>query len=503
MESFDALIEVLPTFFSLHAISLMLLGGIVALVLGLLPGLSGTEAMLILLPFTYRMGLADTMYVMMSAYAAAFVGGAVAGIFWGVPGSSTNITTTFDGHPMARQGRAFEALGAASMASAVGGIVSIVFIVILMPMMVPFSLLFGPPEWFTFVLFGLVVLAMTGEGSFLRALLSGALGLLLSCVGLSTVTGDIRFAFGSTYLWGGLTVIPAFIGLYPLAEAIDITFMNRGFASAPRHATVSQEHPARQLLRGSIKAITHVRAWLLSTIVGWFIGVIPGVGGTLANMMGYVLVKETSKDPESFGKGNIEGIIGSECANNASTGGALVPTLALGIPGSLNAVILLGIFLLNGIQPGENFFEKHLDITWIIILSAAAGTILGSAVVTAGGWKLASTLQRIDMRMIVPIIVFFGTIAAYLTRNNIMDVVTAYILAIVGYGMKKLEFSRLAFIVALMLGALLEKSYFQAITIGRGSHLIFIKSPTSIILWALVALATATFIWRAVQHARK
>lgn len=500
MEIFEALYNVLPEFFGIHAQMLMLFGGIVALIMGLLPGLSGTEAMLLLLPFTYRMNLKEAMFIMMSAYAAAFVGGAVTGIFFGVPGSSTNITTVFDGYSMTRKGRAFEALGAASMSSAIGGIISILLVVILMPWIVPVSLLFGPPEWFVFVVFGLVVLSMAGEGKFIRALLSGFLGLLVSCVGMSGITGDIRFTFGSTYLWGGITVIPAFIGLYPIAEAIDITFMQKLSLVNENVHKITSKTQISQLFKGSIETFVKVRAWLLSSIIGWFIGVIPGVGGALANMMGYVLVKETSRDRETFGQGNIEGVIGAEAANNASTGGALIPTLALGIPGSLNAVILLGIFLLHGIQPGTNVFEKHLDVTWIIILAAAWGTVFGSLVITASGWKLASIIYKIDIKMISPIIILVGSIAAYLARNNIVDVILAYIFAIVGYAMKHFQFSRLAFIIALMLGGLFESSYFQAMAIGRGSFKIFIKSPITIILWSLIIIIIVVEILRAKKN---
>ena len=496
MDIFEVFYKVLPEFFSAHAQMLMLFGGIVALIMGLLPGLSGTEAMLLLLPFTYRMSLMDSMLLMMSAYAAAFVSGAVTSIFFGVPGSSTNITTVFDGHAMTRQGRAFEALGAASMSSCIGGLVSLLLIVILMPFIVPLSLLFGPPEWFAFVVFGLVVLAMAGEGKFIRALASGSLGLLISCVGMSEVTGGIRFVFGSTYLWGGITVIPAFIGLYPLAEAIDITFMEKALPIKEDGQKINTKEQIRQLFKGTVNGFTKIRAWVLSSIIGWFIGVIPGVGGTLANMMGYVLVKETSPNRDNFGKGNIEGIIGAEAANNASVGGALIPTLALGIPGSLNSVILLGIFLLHGIQPGTNFFEKHVDVTWIIILAGAWGTIMGSLVITATGWKFASLIYKVDMKLIAPVIVYIGSIAAYLTRNNILDVVLAYILAIFGYAMKHLQFSRLAFIIALMLGGLTESSYFQAMAMGRGSSKIFIKSPTAIILWFFVLITVVLETWR-------
>ncbi len=495
----EAFVETLSLFMTFESLMLVIVGCLIALFMGLLPGLSGAEAMLILLPFTFRMPLFQAMLLMMSAYAGAFVGGAVTGILFGIPGCSTTIVTVFDGFPMRKQGRAFVAIGAAATASAVAGLLALLLTVAVMPLMVPFSLMFGPPEWFVFVLFGLVVLALAGEGRFLRALASGFLGILVGCIGLSIVTGDVRFTFGTSYLWGGIPIIPAFIGLYPLAEVIDLTFLSVK-NKAESDSLEFTENFTKNVWEGILVTFKKKKALVIGTITGWIIGVIPGVGGALANLMAYVLTKETSKEPETFGKGNVEGVVAAESGNNASVGGALIPTLALGIPGSVNTAILLGILLLHGIQPGTNVFEKYQDITWAIILSAAASTIFASVFVLIIGWRVAKVIHRIEIRYAVPVIVIIGSIAAYLTRGNVLDVVTAFVLALVGYGMKRFEFSRISFMIALMLGPLMEKSYFQALSIGRGSLKIFIQSPVVNILWVcvfIIMLASAFRSYRA------
>lgn len=489
----DIFLESFSTIIEPGSLFLIFIGTLIAFIMGLLPGLSGTEAMLVLLPFTYRMNVTEAMLLLMSAYAGAFVGGSVTGILFGIPGCSTTIATVFDGFPLRLQGKPFLAIGAAATSSIIGGIISVVAIVAVIPFMVPFSLLFGPPEWFAFVAFGLFVLAFVGEGKFLRALTSGMLGILLGTIGLCIVTGDIRFTFGTSYLWGGIPIIPAFIGLYPLAESIDLTFLkSTEDEESQQHILESQKAEMgnywEDLWEGTKLSFTKIRALSIGCITGFVIGVIPAVGATLANIMGYSLAKQTSKEPESFGKGNVEGVIAAESANNASVGGALIPALALGIPGSLNTAILLGILMLHGIRPGTNIFASRLDVTWIIILAVAAGTILASAFVITAGWRLAGLILNLNIRFIVPLIVFIGSIAAYLSRNNINDVVLAFILAFIGYGMKKYDFSRICLIIALILGPIFEKSYYQTLGIGRGSVGIMLKSPVVLTIF-IVTLA--------------
>ena len=487
----DAFFTAIVHFTTLESFLLLLAGCILALCLGILPGLSSTEAMIILLPFTFTLDLNSSMILLSAAYASAFVGGALTSIVFGIPGTSTGLATPLDGHPLHLKNKTVYAVSVAASSSACAGLLSLLIVVILLPVIEPLSLLFGPAEWFAFVVLGLVILAFSSEGSFEKGLISAGLGLLLSAVGLGVVTGMPRFTLGLTDLWGGIPIVAAFVGLYPLTEAFDMAL--RGHKDTKIDVQNSRKinsSPAQegQILEGITDTMIYTPKWILGAIIGWLVGVIPGVGGTLANMLGYLVIRETSKNKRKFGKGDVRGLIGSESANNASVGGALVPALALGIPGSLNTAILLGVFMINGVQPGTNVFSENLDVTFIILIGVAAATLLSSAIVMCGGWRLVDLISRMSTRLIAPGIMFIGFVAVLLARGNPFDLVIAGVLTLVGLAMKRNGFSRISFVIALMLGSLVESAFFQSLAIGRGSYGIFLESTTSIIIWFVVFL---------------
>lgn len=475
--------------FTIGNLSLLLMGCVLALVLGILPGLSSTEAMIILLPFTFSLGLNESMVLLSAAYASAFVGGSLTSIIFGIPGTSTGLATMLDGHPLHKQGRTIYAVAVASYSSAFAGLFSLAIVVVLLPVMEPVSLMFGPPEWFAFVMLGLVVLALSSESGFLRCLIAAGLGLLLGVIGLSVVTGFPRFTMGITGLWGGIPIVAAFVGLYPMTEAIGMILKNAPPVDRKELDATAFEvrnNATVQLREGLSDTIKHTPTWTLAGFVGWIVGVLPGVGGVLANLMGYLIVRETARNNENFGKGDVRGLIASEASNNGSVGGALVPALALGIPGSLNTAIMLGVFMINGVQPGTNIFTKNLDTTWLILMSVAIATVLSSAIVLMGGWRLVSLVARVRPVIIAPMIIFLGCMAVILARGNPFDLVFVALMTVVGVAMKAYSFSRISLVIALMLGALVESSFFQALAIGRGSYTVFVSSPTSLLIWAAV-----------------
>ena len=237
--------------------------------------------------------------------------------------------------------------------------------------------------------------------------------------------------------------------------------------------------------------------------MGWFVGVMPGVGGVLANMLGYLVVKETTKNNIKFGKGDVRGLIASEAANNGSVGGALVPALALGIPGSLNTAILLGVFMINGIQPGTNVFSDNLDVTWIILISVSLATLLSSSIIIFGGWRLVTFISQLNPKILAPTIIFLGCLAVILSRGNPLDLVFAGIMTFFGIFMKNYNYSRISLVIALMLGSLVESSFFQALAIGRGSYYIFIQSPTSVVSWVIVFMCIFLHFYKLLNISRK
>ncbi len=485
----DAFLAAAAELTTSQGLLLLLLGASLALVLGVLPGLSSTEAMVILLPFTFALNLNESMVLLSAAYASAFVGGALTSIVFGIPGTSTGLATVFDGHPLHLQGRTIYAVSVASYSSALGGLLSLLMVVALLPVIEPLSLLFGPAEWFAFVILGLVILAFSTEGAFLRSLISAGLGLLLSAIGLSVLAGSPRYTYGLTELWGGVPIVAAFVGLYPMTEALGMAMRRNASPAAEGPATEETSRSWRGETRAGLRdTLRHGPTVALSGAVGWLVGVIPGVGGVLANTLGYLVTKQVSRGNETFGKGDVRGLIGSEAANNGSVGGALVPALALGIPGSLNTAILLGVFMINGVQPGTNVFSENLNVTWLILLSVAVATILSSAIVLLGGWRIVSVIARLDPMLIAPTIIFLGCMAVILSRGNPTDLVFAAVMTGIGLAMKRYGYSRISLVIALMLGSLVESSFFQALAIGRGSFAVFVQSPTSLILWSVVVL---------------
>jgi putative tricarboxylic transport membrane protein len=476
-------------------LTLILAGCLIAMLMGILPGLSGTEALIILLPFTFQLNLSESMLLLSSAYAGSYVGGALTSIVFGIPGTSTSMATVFDGHPLHRQGRTAYAVTVASVASAAGGILSLVVVVLLMSVIEPLSLLFGPAEWFAFVVFGFVALALSNDARFVRVLISACLGLLLGSVGLSIVTATPRFTFGLPELWGGIPVVAAFIGVYPLTEAVYMA-LDRSGPPSTEAGTGSAARYLKEMGHAVRDVARHPGTVIATSGLGWVVGVIPGVGATLANMLGYMLARGIAKDQSRFGKGDVRGLIGAETANNASVGGALVPALALGIPGSLNTAILLGIFVMNGIQPGTNIFRDNLDVTWLILIAVAASTVIASAVIILGGAWLISMIAHVRPRIIPPVIVFVASIAALMSQGNSFDLVVAAVMTVVGVAMKAYGFSRIALVIALILGPLVESSFYQTLGIGRGSYLVFFQSTVSMIIWFVIAVCLGSHFFR-------
>lgn len=490
------IVEALSIAFTVEGLLLILAGCVLAMLMGMLPGLSGTEALLIVLPFTFHLGLNESMLILCSAYASSYVGGALTSIVFGIPGSSTNLATIIDGYPLHKQGRTIFAVNVAFIASAIGGLISIGLLVALIPFMEPVSLLFGPPEWFLIVIFGLVVLAFSSESSFLRVLISGAFGLLLATVGMSVIGGTQRYTMGLTDLWGGIPIIASFIGLYPLAEAVDLarTEWKKNEDGAEAREVLEGLKRKGQLREAAAAVARNPYPLGVGTFTGWFVGLVPGVGASLASILGYLVVKQVSPNQDSFGKGDVRGVIGAETANNATVGGALIPALALGIPGSVNTAVLLGVMMINGVQPGTNVFTSDLTLLWTILVAVTLSTVLASTIMILGGWRLVAGIARVPPRSTVPAIAMIACMSLLLARGNPFDLSVAIVMAAIGIVLKKYRFSRVAFIIALLLGPLVEQSYLQALSISRGSYLVFFESWVAIVLWAVIALCVGVHV---------
>lgn len=454
----------------------VMIGSAVGQVFGVLPGLSGSIAMALLIPMTFGMSAAEAMALLGGAMGAVTFGGAITAILFNTPGTPNNAATCLDGYPMAKQGKAGVALGAAATASALGAIFGLVVLTAVIPIMRQIVLAFGPPEYFMLAIFGLTIIASVSEGSFLNGLIAGAFGLFLSMIGLSPVAIDKRFTFGTLYLWDGIELVPALIGLFAIAEMINLVANSK---SVSRTGTVVKGG----ILEGILSVFKHFWLFIRCCVIGTFIGAIPGIGGSVSNFVAYAHAVQTEKDGK-FGQGDVRGVIASEASNDSKDGGALMPTLALGIPGSPTAAVLLGGLLIHGIFPGKQLMVDELPLVFTLVITLVVANLYTSTVgLLLGNWLTKITTA--PTTILAPIVLVLTTAGAYASRNNLGDIFVAVIIGIMGYLMSKFQVSRVPVIIGLVLGSLAEQSFSTALQISRGSYAVFFTRPYSLALFVL------------------
>jgi len=467
-------------------------GVVVGLVFGVIPGLGGTTALALLLPLTYGMEVGHAFAMAGGIMGAIAMGGSISAILLNAPGTGPSAATCLDGHPLAKQGRAADAIGAVATASPLGGLFGVLTFLIVLPVARDIVLLFGPPEFFLVAVFGIVTVAISASANLLRGLIAGGVGLMLSFVGYDTVHGGIRFTFGSDYLWDGIPLIPSLVGLFGMAEMIRLSIEG---------GTVAADAGAVRLdgvwsgIRATLK---HWKIVIRGSITGTLIGAIPGVGGTVATFIAYSTTKKADRDPQSFGTGRIEGIIAPESANNAKDSGALMPTLAFGIPGSAEMAVFLGILMLHGMQPGPTIFAEHQQDIYGLILAITLSAVLASVIgISFVRWLAAITLVK--GQILAPVVIAVSLVGVYAINLEPGDMVLASVIGVLGYLMLRFDYPRLPLVIALILGETAERGFQQSMMIGQGSWSIFFQSTTSIVLVALIVLSLC---WSFVPYLR-
>ncbi len=471
-------------FLLLNPVSLiyLVLGVLLFLVFGAMPGLGGPVAFAILIPLTYTMDPVSAFALLVGGHSAVMFGGSISAILINTPGTGQNVATCFDGYPLTQQGRAGEALGASAASSAMGSIVGAFVLAGMIPVMRMVVLAFGPPELFLICIFGLTTIAAVSRGSLLKGLVAGVLGLLLSFVGFERITGDLRYTFGTLYLWDGVNLIPVIIGLFAIAEVVHLCATGGSIAKREVSKT------AEGVLKGVRAVFKHWFLMIRCSIIGTVIGLIPGAGGAIANVVAYGHAVSTSKHPEKFGTGVIEGVIASESSNDAKDGGALVPTLAFGIPGSESMAILLGAFLIQGLQPGPEMLTKHVDflfsLVWMIVLGGILGAVIGLSVA-----HRLTRLTVVPFSLLAPFILVVGLLGSFCARGLLSDVFLTVIFGFLGYGMKKYGYPRGPTVIGLVLGHIVERNFHLSLQLF-GWHFLLRPIPLGLLLGlaALVAL---------------
>ena len=463
-------------------------GVLVGILIGALPGVGPPSGVAMLLPLTFGMDPTSGIIMLAALYAGTMYGGTITAVLINTPGESASVVTCLDGYQMALQGRAGAALGIAAIASFIAGTIGVVLLMLVSPLLARWSLSFGPPETFALMLLGLTTVTLLAGDDPLKGYISMVFGLMLAMVGYDIISGDARFGFGIIEMMDGIDFLPAAIGLFGLGEVL---------AGAEQKAAPLKTSLRLRDVLPSAQDFVRTR-WSIArgTVMGFLVGVLPGAGPTVAAFLAYTVEKKSSKTPERFGKGAIEGVAAPEAANNAAATAAMVPMLTLGIPGSATTAIMLGGLMMWGLRPGPMLFEKNPEFVWGLIASQYIANIM---------LLLLSTLfiplfvraVRIPYSILMPLIVVFCVTGAYSLKNNLWDVGQMLVMGVLGYFMKKLGYSPAALVLALVLGPLAERALRQSLIISDAGIGILVMRPISGVLTVLALLAILVPVARA------
>jgi putative tricarboxylic transport membrane protein len=463
---------------------LMMLGIVLGVLIGVLPGLGGANGVAILLPLTFSMPPTSAIILLSCIYWGALFGGAITSVLFNIPGEPWSVATTFDGYPMAQQGRAGEALTAAFTSSFIGAFFAVLMITFLAPLVAKFALKFGPPEFFAVYLLTFCSFVGMGKGSPMKILAAMMLGFALAAVGMDTVTGQLRLTFGQPELMRGFDFLIAVIGLFGIGEIL--LSMEEGLKFQGSSARIN----TRIVIETWKKLPKYWMTSIRSTLIGCWMGITPG-GATPASFMSYGIAKKMSPNGDKFGKGEVEGVVAPETAAHAAGTSALLPMLALGIPGSPTAAVLLGGLLIWGLQPGPLLFVEKPDFVWGLIASMYLGNIAGLIIVLTSVPLFASIL-RVPFAIIAPVIIAICAIGAYTVHNAMLDVWFMLGFGVIGYVFKKLDYPLAPLVLAVVLGDRAEDSFRQSMLLSQGSVTILWSNW---LVGSITTLALVLLLW--------
>ena len=484
MEEINALFQGFAVAMTPFNLMLMFVGVTLGVVIGVLPGLGGANGIAILLPLTFTMPPTSAIIMLSCIYWGALFGGAITSILFNIPGEPWSVATTFDGYPMAQQGRAGEALTAAFTSSFIGAFVAVVMITFLAPLVAKFALKFGPPEFFSVYFLTFCSFIGMGKGSPWKTLTAMMLGFALAAVGMDTVTGQLRLTFGFSELMRGFDFLVAVIGLFGIGEIL--LSMEEGLSFQGSKARIDMKVVIETWKKLPKYWLTTVR----SCLIGCWMGITPG-GATPASFMSYGVAKRMSPNGAQFGKGHIEGVIAPETAAHAAGTSALLPMLSLGIPGSPTAAVLLGGLLIWGLQPGPLLFVEKKEFVWGLIASMYLGNLAGLIIVLTCV-PLFAAILRIPFSIVAPLIIVICAIGAYTVHNAMLDIWLMMFFGVVGYVFKKLDYPMAPMVLALVLGDRAEDSFRQSMLISQGNLSVFFANG---LVGSIMALGLVMLFW--------
>lgn len=477
----DIIFSALNQILTFDAIVVILLGTFVGMFVGMLPGLSSTMGVALCIPFTFTMSSELSLILLGAVYVSSVYAGSIPAILLRTPGTDASIATSLDGYPLTQAGKGVEAIAMSTIASLFGGLFSVVILLTIAPTLSKFSLVFGPQDYTLLAVFGLITIVGVISGSPLKGLFSASIGLVLAAVGLDNFTGLPRFTYGVSELYDGVPLIPVLIGLFSVSQAINLC-SKKVIPGKTIGAEIKGKMPTLKIYKKCLRTLFR------SSIIGSIIGILPGAGTSIAAFISYNEAKRKSLTPENFGKGELEGIAASESANNAVTGGTLIPTLTLGIPGNAVTAVFIGGLTIHGMIPGPALFTEHAETTYTLILSLFFSNI-AFAIIGLYSAKYLVHVNRTPPKIIAPMIIVFSLIGAYALRNNMFDVWLALLFGIIGYFMEKADYPTAPLVIALILGPILEVNFRRSMQISNWDILTYVQSPISIGIMALIILS--------------
>jgi len=483
--------DAFSTLFSIQGIFFILLGTALGIFVGAIPGLTGVMLIALVLPLTYTMDSHLALTLLIAIYVGAISGGMVTSTLLRMPGTPASIVTTFDGYPMAKKGQPERALGLGVMASFVGGLISWGFLVLLAKPIAKLSLNFGPWEYFTLVLMALVLIATIGGKSLSKSLFAGFLGILLSMPGMAAATGQTRLTFNLPELNDGFKLLPVLIGLFAVNQIFREIINSRKTSKAPAIHTTGAKIRLKDFAQHGVNMVR-------SSIIGTWIGLLPGIGANIGSVTSYSVAKSTSKEPEKFGTGHEDGVVAAESANNATIGGALIPLVAMGIPGSVVEAVLLGALIVHGLQPGPRLFTESPSMVYTIMGATVLANFAMAAIMLVS-MRFLAKLAKIPLPYLMPLILAFCIIGSFALNNRVFDIWVMLGFGLLGFLLESKNIPLAPFVIGFVLGPIAEEN----LTVALLSETPIFTRPISIVFIAVAVIMLLLPIFKKMRNQSK
>ncbi|NKC13799.1 MAG: C4-dicarboxylate ABC transporter permease [Gammaproteobacteria bacterium] len=477
-------------FASLDNFLALFAGVAIGVIVGAIPGMTVTMGVALTLPLTFTMQPVTGILLLLGVYKGGIYGGSITAILINTPGTPPAACTVLDGYPLARKGEAKRALDIALYSSCIADFVSNLALILCAGFLAAFALRFGPPEFFTLIVFSLTIIAGVAGDELAKGLVAACLGLILATVGLDIIYGTNRFIFDEYELMAGLNFIPVLIGLFAIPTIIEQ--LTRRSAAREQVGALGRAGATFADFKRCLKSI------LRGSAIGVVLGAIPGIGGAPSAFLSYSEARRTSKNPENFGKGEVEGIAAAESGNNGVAGATMIPLLALGVPGDIITAVILGAFMIHGLRPGPLLFQQNIDIVYAIFMGIMLSSIF-LFIIGKISIRLISRIAEIPDAILLPVVLVLCTFGAYAINNNMFDILVMLVMGVVGFVMLRTRMPAAPFLIAFVLGPLLEDSFKQSLQLSEGSLEIFVRNEICIVFWLLTVIAIALSIRRGIK----